>query len=87
MAVVWLCRFAGELIATTQRPAPYPAHCRILPTSLTRSAPSLPPPPPPLPPCRRVGLMGYNAKPANVELVLAAFKDGLRQQGWELAAN
>lgn len=35
----------------------------------------------------RVGLMGYNAKPANVELVLAAFKDGLRQQGWELAAN
>ncbi len=38
-------------------------------------------------PCRRVGLMGYNAKPANVELVLAAFKDGLRQQGWELAAN
>lgn len=31
--------------------------------------------------------MGYNAKPANVELVLAAFKDGLRQQGWELAAN
>lgn len=35
--------------------------------------------------CRRVGLMGYNAKPSNVELVLAAFKDGLRQQGWEAA--
>lgn len=29
----------------------------------------------------RVGLMGYNAKPANVELVLAAFRDGLRAQG------
>lgn len=27
----------------------------------------------------RVGLMGYNATPANVELVLAAFKDGLAQ--------
>ena len=30
----------------------------------------------------RVGLMGYNAKPANVELVLAAFRDGLTQQGF-----
>jgi alanine-glyoxylate transaminase/serine-glyoxylate transaminase/serine-pyruvate transaminase len=30
----------------------------------------------------RVGLMGYNAKPANVELVLAAFEDGLKQQGF-----
>ncbi len=30
----------------------------------------------------RVGLMGYNAKPGNVELVLAAFKDGLMQQGF-----
>lgn len=29
----------------------------------------------------RVGLLGYNAVPANVELVLAAFKDGLKQQG------
>lgn len=29
----------------------------------------------------RVGLMGYNAKPANVELVLAAFRDGLKAQG------
>ena len=28
------------------------------------------------------GLMGYNATPAMVELVLAAFKDGLRQQGF-----
>jgi alanine-glyoxylate transaminase/serine-glyoxylate transaminase/serine-pyruvate transaminase len=26
--------------------------------------------------------MGYNAKPANVELVLAAFRDGLQQQGF-----
>ncbi|KAL4426055.1 hypothetical protein ABPG77_007851 [Micractinium sp. CCAP 211/92] len=30
----------------------------------------------------RVGLMGYNARPANVELVLAAFRDGLAQQGF-----
>lgn len=30
----------------------------------------------------RVGLMGYNATPANVELVLAAFRDGLQQQGF-----
>lgn len=30
----------------------------------------------------RVGLMGYNATPANVELVLAAFEDGLRAQGY-----
>ena len=29
----------------------------------------------------RVGLMGYNAEPAKVELVLAAFRDGLKQQG------
>ncbi|DBB13735.1 hypothetical protein WJX82_008959 [Trebouxia sp. C0006] len=29
----------------------------------------------------RVGLMGYNAQPAKVELVLAAFRDGLKQQG------
>ena len=29
----------------------------------------------------RVGIMGHNATPANVELVLAAFRDGLRQQG------
>lgn len=31
----------------------------------------------------RVGIMGYNAKPANVDLVLAAFKDGLKKQGWK----
>ncbi len=31
----------------------------------------------------RVGLLGYNAQPANVELVLAAFEDGLKQQGWK----
>jgi alanine-glyoxylate transaminase / serine-glyoxylate transaminase / serine-pyruvate transaminase len=30
----------------------------------------------------RIGLMGYNATPANVELVLSAFKDGLKQQGF-----
>ena len=30
----------------------------------------------------RVGLMGYNATPAMVELVLAAFEDGLKQQGF-----
>ncbi len=29
----------------------------------------------------RVGLLGFNAKPANVELVLAAFRDGLKKQG------
>lgn len=28
----------------------------------------------------RVGLMGYNARPANVHLVLKAFEDGLQQQ-------
>jgi alanine-glyoxylate transaminase/serine-glyoxylate transaminase/serine-pyruvate transaminase len=30
----------------------------------------------------RIGLMGYNATPATVELVLAAFHDGLLQQGY-----
>lgn len=30
----------------------------------------------------RIGLMGYNCTPANVELVLNAFKDGLQQQGF-----
>ncbi|BDA46134.1 Serine-pyruvate aminotransferase, mitochondrial [Coccomyxa sp. Obi] len=29
----------------------------------------------------RVGIMGYNAQPQNIELVLAAFRDGLRKQG------
>lgn len=29
----------------------------------------------------RVGLMGYNAKPENVETVLGAFRDGLAKQG------
>jgi alanine-glyoxylate transaminase/serine-glyoxylate transaminase/serine-pyruvate transaminase len=29
----------------------------------------------------RVGLMGFNCKPQNVEVVLAALKDGLKQQG------
>eukprot|EP00887_Chlorella_sp_A99_P003976 scaffold11.g3976.t1 len=30
----------------------------------------------------RVGVMGYNAQPANVELVIAAFRDGLAKQGF-----
>ncbi|EIE23124.1 alanine-glyoxylate transaminase [Coccomyxa subellipsoidea C-169] len=30
----------------------------------------------------RVGIMGYNAKLENVELVIAAFRDGLQQQGY-----
>lgn len=29
----------------------------------------------------RIGIMGYNARPQNVELVLTAFRDGLKQQG------
>lgn len=29
----------------------------------------------------RVGIMGYNATPRNIELVLQAFRDGLQQQG------
>ena len=29
----------------------------------------------------RVGVMGYNATPANVELVLASFRGGLKAQG------
>ena len=33
-------------------------------------------------PCVYVLCAGYNAKPANVELVLAAFRDGLEQQGF-----
>lgn len=28
-----------------------------------------------------MGIMGFNAKPQNVELVLTAFRDGLKQQG------
>ncbi|KAI8464850.1 MAG: pyridoxal phosphate-dependent transferase [Monoraphidium minutum] len=34
----------------------------------------------------RVGLMGANAAPANVQLVLAAFRSGLAGQGWKGAA-
>lgn len=30
----------------------------------------------------RIGVMGYNATDANVALVVAAFKDGLKQQGF-----
>jgi alanine-glyoxylate transaminase/serine-glyoxylate transaminase/serine-pyruvate transaminase len=29
----------------------------------------------------RIGLMGYNATPSNVALVIEAFRDGLKQQG------
>jgi alanine-glyoxylate transaminase / serine-glyoxylate transaminase / serine-pyruvate transaminase len=29
----------------------------------------------------RVGIMGFNAKPQNIALVLEAFRDGLQQQG------
>ena len=29
----------------------------------------------------RVGIMGYNATPGNVELVLAAFREALKKQG------
>ena len=32
-------------------------------------------------------LAGYNAKPANVELVLAAFRSGLAAQGWAKAGT
>jgi len=31
----------------------------------------------------RVGIMGYNATDANVQLVLDAMKDGLKKQGWK----
>lgn len=29
----------------------------------------------------RIGVMGYNAHPDKIELVVAAFKDGLQKQG------
>ena len=29
----------------------------------------------------RVGIMGYNCTPKNIEAVLTAFRDGLQQQG------
>ena len=29
----------------------------------------------------RVGIMGYNAKPQNIALVIEAFRDGLKKQG------
>lgn len=29
----------------------------------------------------RIGIMGYNAKPQNMALVVEAFKDGLQKQG------
>lgn len=35
----------------------------------------------------RVGIMGYNAKPATIDLVLAAFREGLAAQGWEPAVK
>jgi alanine-glyoxylate transaminase/serine-glyoxylate transaminase/serine-pyruvate transaminase len=36
--------------------------------------------------CWRIGIMGYNATPANVAVVIAAFKDGLQSQGYDFAA-
>lgn len=39
---------------------------------------------PPTRPCVqvwRIGIMGYNARPQNVALVVEAFRDGLQQQG------
>lgn len=35
----------------------------------------------------RVGLMGANATPANVQLVVDAFRNGLAAQGWDGAAK
>lgn len=35
----------------------------------------------------RVGIMGYNANPAAVDLVIAAFKDGLKQQKYKPALD
>lgn len=29
----------------------------------------------------RVGILGYNAQPQNIQLVLNVFRDGLKQQG------
>jgi alanine-glyoxylate transaminase / serine-glyoxylate transaminase / serine-pyruvate transaminase len=29
----------------------------------------------------RVGILGYNAQPQNIQLVLHMFRDGLKQQG------
>lgn len=29
----------------------------------------------------RVGILGYNAQPQNIQLVLDVFRDGLKQQG------
>jgi aspartate aminotransferase-like enzyme len=34
----------------------------------------------------RVGLMGANATRASVQLVVAAFRDGLAAQGWKRPA-
>jgi alanine-glyoxylate transaminase/serine-glyoxylate transaminase/serine-pyruvate transaminase len=34
-----------------------------------------------LPQVFRVGIMGFNARPQNVELVVQAFRDGLKAQG------
>ena len=31
--------------------------------------------------CWRVGILGYNAQPQNIQLVLDCFRDGLKQQG------
>jgi alanine-glyoxylate transaminase/serine-glyoxylate transaminase/serine-pyruvate transaminase len=34
----------------------------------------------------RVGVMGFNARPAAVEQVLTAFRHGLAKQGWKKPA-
>lgn len=30
----------------------------------------------------RVGVLGYNAQPQNIEAVLMCFREGLKAQGW-----
>jgi alanine-glyoxylate transaminase/serine-glyoxylate transaminase/serine-pyruvate transaminase len=35
----------------------------------------------------RVGVMGFNARPAAVEQVLVAFRHGLAKQGWKKTAG
>lgn len=32
--------------------------------------------------CWRVGVLGYNAQPQNIEAVLMCFREGLKAQGW-----
>ena len=73
--------WAGQRGAFVDGAGPPPRGCRGLATHLSDRHP-----PPPL--CSRdlqvwrVGIMGYNCTPASIELVLAAFRDGLQKQGW-----